>query len=150
MGNPLGGMDMKKVYSWKTLLVTIFLSGGCFIYKMLHLKDFIDLLWLVLLARIFMQGLCVSFSKNAYEADIARANRGKKVYRKLFGKFAPFAPYGSLFLLMLSALAAILIPDWEWLIIILLLSSVLYGVCLGILCKKHMKIEEEQEKSNEK
>lgn len=55
-----------KVYSWKTLLTT-FLGGGCFLFLILPIKDFIDLIGLGIFAYLIIQGLRVSFFKEAYD-----------------------------------------------------------------------------------
>ncbi|MPM91739.1 hypothetical protein SDC9_138873 [bioreactor metagenome] len=76
----------------------------------------------------------------------------KKVYRKLFGKFEPVAPYGGLILMGLGCAVVLLFPEveWvtEWLLLILILSALAYNIWLAIIIRKHMKIEEEQERVN--
>lgn len=134
-----------KVYSWKTLLLTIFVGGGCFIYQILQFNDFWDMVWLGFFSYLIVQGLRVSFLKAAYEEDIKRGERARAVYRKLFGTFAPLAPYSpSIFLLFIWAVS-IFLPTLEWLMLVLLVVYLLYAIWFVIISKKHMRLEAVQE-----
>lgn len=136
---------MPKVYDWKLLLVTLVLDVPLFIYELLHFEDFFDLLWLAIFGYLFVKGLHVSFNKKAHEEDCKLAAQGKHVYRKIFGKFAPIAPYGSLLLILLGGAVAVWQPEWRWLILLLTLSAVIYAVWLTIIYRKHLKLEQAAE-----
>lgn len=80
-----------KIYSLKTLLASVLLEGF-FIHILLHFDGLHALLLLILWGYLIIEELFVCFSEEAYQKDIRRSERGKRVYRKLFGKLAPFAP----------------------------------------------------------
>lgn len=132
-----------KIHSWKTLLVTIVVGGGFFSYRILHFGGLADLIWLGLFAYLIIQGLHVSFSKDAYDEDNKRAEKGKRVYRKLFGRFGLFVPYTPFVFILLSWAVSMLLPTWKWLMIILLISALASAVWILIIYKKHMRVEED-------
>lgn len=134
-----------KVYSWKTLIITIFLGGGYFAYIVYRFDGFHDLVLLACLAYLIIEGLSVSFIESAYKKDIQRSARMKRVYRKLFGKFAPLAPWAPLILFLLSFCVAKLLPARKGLILLLLLSALALAIYISIISRKHLKIEEQQE-----
>lgn len=141
-----------KIYSWKDLLVSIFGGGGAIIYILLHFKEVTDFIWLIIFAYLVLKGICISISKEEYDKAKKRETKMKKVYRKLFGKFAPVAPYGGLIFMGLGCAVALIFPEveWvtEWILLILILSALVYNIWLDIIIRKHMKMEEEQERVN--
>lgn len=134
-----------QVYSWKTLLVTIFVGGGCFIYQILQFNGFSDIVWLGFFAYLMIQGFRVSLLKSAYEEDSNKAKLARGVYRKLFGKYASLAPYSPYIFLSLFWAVAIFLPTLEWLMVALLLVDSLYAIWFVIILKKHMRMEALQE-----
>lgn len=136
-----------KIYSWKTLFASI-LGCGFFIYKIFHFEGFADLIFLGFFFFLLVKGFYVSFSKDGFDDETEKSHQIKKFYRKIFGKFAPIAPYFHLILLFLSCITAIILPTWKWLILSLLLLSIIYSLWVFILYKKYMIIEEQQEKVN--
>jgi len=140
-----------KVYSWKTLVVSIFLGGGSFAYTIIHFDGLHDLVLLAFLAYYIIKGLSVSFSEDAYKEYVKRVERGKRVHRKLFGKFAPLIPWSPAIFVLLGYCVVKLLPTWKWLVWLWLLSAAASAVYISIIFRKHMKIEEEQEQiSSEK
>ncbi|MGE4214994.1 MAG: hypothetical protein AB7E42_09535 [Anaerotignaceae bacterium] len=138
-----------KIYSWKDLLVSIFGGGGAIIYILLHFNEVTDFFYLIIFAYLVLKGISISISKEEYDKEKKREAKMKRVYRKLFGKFEPVAPYGGYILIALGCAVALLFPEveWvtEWLLLILILSALAYNIWLAIIIKKHMKIEEAQE-----
>ena len=147
-----------KVYSWKTLLITVFGAGGVIVWTAFKLfrrvGDAVDVFWLLWGIWMLWSGLRASLSKKGFEEDRSRAARGKRVYRKLFGRFAPIMPYSVLIVFLLTlGLAAliirvllqdsILLPLWIYLLI--LLVPIGYAAWFGWIVSKHMDLEEAQE-----
>lgn len=141
-----------KIYSWKHLLVSIFGGGGAIIYILLHFNEVTDFFYLIIFAYLVLKGISISISKEELDKEKKREAKMKRVYRKLFGKFGPVAPYGGLILMGLGCAVALIFPEveWvtEWLLLILILSALVYNIWLVIIIRKHMKIEEEQESVN--
>lgn len=139
-----------KIYSWKDLLVSVFVGGGFIIYLLLHFNEVTDFFYLIIFAYLVLKRITISIDKEEYDAEKKREAKMKKVYRKLFGKFAPVAPYGGIIFMLLGCAFALLFPEveWviEWLLLILILSALAYNIWLAIIIRKHMKIEEEQER----
>lgn len=84
-----------KIYSWKTLIVTIL----AIIYVII--REFEDVMagevsafvFLIFLGYLILKGLWVSFTKEGFEEDKEREKRTKRAYRKLFGPWALIAPW---------------------------------------------------------
>ena len=72
-------------------------------------------------------------------------DRQKRVYRNIFGKFAPTAPYSPCIIMLLIGVVTILFPIWDWLTIALLLANIVYTIWIIIIVKKHMRIQETQD-----
>ncbi len=140
-----------KVYSWETLIASIFLGGGFFIYTVIYFDGLHDFVLLAFLAYYIIEGLCVSFSEEAYKDYVKRVERGKRVHRKLFGKLAPLVPWFPAFFVLLGYCVVKLLPTWKWLVWLWLLSAVACAIYISIIYRKHMKIEAEKEQiSSEK
>ncbi len=130
-----------KIYSCKRLLVTIFLSVVCFIYKVLHYEDFIDLVWLGIFAFLILKVLFISFSREAHNDYIKKMDRQIRAYCKVFGKFDPIAPYSPCIIILVIGVVSILFPIGEWLTVCLLLVNIVYTIWIFIIVKKHIRIE---------
>ena len=137
-----------NVYSWKTLFVSI-LGCGFFIYKIFHFEGFGDLIFLGFFFFLLVKGFYVSFSKDGFDDETEKSNQIKNFYRKIFGRFAPIAPYFHLILMFLTCIVAIILPTWKWLILSLLMLAIIYAIWIFILYKKHMIKEKQQEKIND-
>jgi hypothetical protein len=125
----------------------IFVGGAMLIFGIKNAigGDLPDYLWCAFVLYVVIKGLYVSFSKEGYEEDQKRAARGKRVYRKLFGRFSPVMPYGT-FILFFFAWAGIkLFPSQKWLGALFLFLAIAYSVWLNIVYRKHMEIEKERE-----
>jgi amino acid transporter len=136
-----------KIYSWKTLIVTIL----AIIYVII--REFEDVMagevsafvFLIFLGYLILKGLWVSFTKEGFEEDKEREKRTKRAYRKLFGSWALIAPWGHLILILLSAASAQFLPSQPWLSIVLIIGSLIYVIVCGGLVRKHMRLEEKGE-----
>ena len=137
-----------KIQSRFTLFVTVFIGGGCLIYTIMRSqRELIDYVWCAILLYIIVKGLYVSLSKEGYEEDQRRAARGKRVYRKLFGRYAPIMPYVPILLIALSGICAYLLPGQLWLIALLLVSALVLAAWLTYVYKKNMEIEKRLEET---
>lgn len=135
-----------KVYSWKTLIVTILIGGGCFIYE---LRDFlhgekISLLYVLFWAYLIIKGLWVSFTKEGYQTDVRNGMIVEKAYEKQFGKWAPIAIYGGFVLLFLSIIAAKLFPSLPLAAQLLFFIGLVYMCIIYLYIRKHIKEEKKK------
>ena len=147
-----------KVYNWKTLLITTFGAGCIIIWTALKLfrgvGGALDVLWLLWGLWMVWSGLRASLTKKGFEEDQKQGARGKRVYRKLFGRLAPVMPYSTaiVFFLTLGFAALmirlllqdnILLP--LWIFVLIMLIPIGYAVWFSWIVCKHMDLEEEQE-----
>lgn len=79
-----------KVYSWKTLLVSVFLGGGLVIYSLIMALrgDWKYWIWAALSLYLVISGLRVSLTRVGFEQDRKQGERYQRVTRRLFGRFA--------------------------------------------------------------
>ena len=101
-----------KVYSWKTLALTIIVGGWLLVssVKAFAAGEMSELLKIPLCIILILSGLYASLSKQGYEADRENAARAKAAYRRKFGALAPAAPWLWLAPLLLAALLAEVCP----------------------------------------
>ncbi len=139
-----------KVYSWKTLLITIIFGVWIFIYEFEDLMagEVSTYVFMLFYSYIILKCLWVSFTKEGFEEDKRKEANSKRVYRKLFGPWAIIAPWGHIILILLAALSVQILPYQKWLPAILIMGSVAYIIVVGRLKKKHLNIEEEIDKEN--
>ncbi|MEG1932579.1 MAG: hypothetical protein RR075_05675, partial [Pygmaiobacter sp.] len=74
-----------KVTSWKALLSTAILGGGSLIYSLIRF----DFFWILLSLYILWQGIFASFSPKEFAKVQQQSEEQNRLYRKLFGRFAP-------------------------------------------------------------
>jgi small-conductance mechanosensitive channel len=136
-----------KVQSWPALLATVFVGGPILIFRIKDaiFGDIIDYVWCVFILYIVIKGFYVSLSKEGYEEDQRRTARGKRVYRKLFGRFAPVMPYGAIVLILSAWALLMLFPSRKWLCVLFIVLAIAYSIWLSIVFRKHMEIEKERE-----
>lgn len=135
-----------KVYSWKTLLITIFLGGAGLINAIydVYRGRLFQVLWVALFGYLIFQGFRASLTEAGYREDAEKRENGKCVYRKLFGKFAPVMHYGALVLLVIAAFAALAVPRRYWLAWVslgLILAALVYQVWLFIIVRRELNRE---------
>lgn len=143
-----------KVYDRKTLLITIlgaiFLIG-IYVIKILRREfNFYDFVWILMGLKLVWNGLRASLTRTGYEEDQKCAARGKRVYRKLFGRLAPVMPYSVIIVYLTTlCLAALLLRVYilppVWIFLLILLIPVGYAAWFGWIVSKHMDLEEAQE-----
>lgn len=142
-----------KVYSWKTLLVTIIAIVYIIIWKFEDVMagDLSSLVFMMFIGYLILRGLWVSFTKEGFEEDERREVSVKRAYRKLFGSWALIAPWGHLILILLAAASVQFLPSQPWLAGLLVIGSLVYIIVCGGLVRKHLRLEEEigQEKGEE-
>lgn len=136
-----------KVYSWKTLLVTILAGGGTIIWKFEDVMagEVSAVIFMIFLGNLILKGLWVSFTKEGFEEDKQREESTKRAYRKLFGSWALIAPWGHFILILLSGASVQFLPSQPWLSILLIIGSLVYVIVCGGLVRKHMRLEEKGE-----
>lgn len=125
-----------KVYSWKTLLVTI-LAGGTIIWKFEDVMagEVSAFIFMIFLGYLILKGLWVSFTKEGFEEDKQREESTKRAYRKLFGPWALIAPWGHFILILLSVASVQFLPSQPWLAILLIIGSLVYVIVCGGLVR---------------
>ena len=101
-----------KVYSWKTLLAVIFIGGPLLVHNVMQIREefFSGIVMTVIALYLIVKGLYVSFTEEGYKEDQENGVRGKRVFRKLFGRFAPIMPYS---VLLLFGLLAVIVSVTE-------------------------------------
>ena len=97
-----------KIVSFKTLLATIFI-GIPFLVREIMKPDR-SIIWICIWIYLVVNGFIISFSQEAYDADVKKANDTKALYRKIFGRFAPIAPNIPMILLILCAVMVYIFP----------------------------------------
>jgi len=142
-----------KVVSRKTLFATI-LGLGFLIYKIISFEEIFDIFWIVLFGHLVIKGTKISFSQEAYDDDVKRAEYEKKMMSELFGKFAPFVYWVPHILIALGVVIALLMPDRMWnersvVIFIFLAAATLYAIWYFGKIAEYKRNKKEQQK-NEK
>ena len=134
-----------KVYSWKTLLVTIFVGFGFAIWSLLQLirGEWAHLFWLPMSLWLIFQGFRASLTQKGYEEDQQRGEIGRRVYRKLFGRFALIMPYSGVLLFLMAAMTYVFHPP-IWLYILFVALALAYMAWLSWIVRRHIELEEEQ------
>ena len=97
-----------KIVSFKTLLATIFIGIPFLIREIM--KPDRSIIWICIWIYLVANGFIISFSQEAYDADVKKANDTKALYRKIFGRFAPIAPNIPMILLILCAVMVYIFP----------------------------------------
>ena len=140
-----GGSGM-KVYSWKTLLATIFLGGAGLIHAVYEVYRGrpSQISWAALFGYLIFQGLRASLTEAGAARDAENKKTGNRIYQKLFGKFAPVMRFGSMILLVIAALVALAAPQqyWAaWVSLGLMLAAAVYQVWLFIIVRRELNRE---------
>ena len=101
-----------KVYSWKTLTLTVVVGGWLLVssIKEFAAGEMSAVLKIPLCIILILSGLYASLSKQGYEADRENAARTRAAYRRKFGALAPAAPWLWLAPLLLAVLLAEFCP----------------------------------------
>ena len=97
-----------KIVSFKTLLATLFIGIPFLIREIM--KPDRSVIWICIWIYLVVNGFIISFSQEAYDADVKKANDTKALYRKIFGRFAPIAPNIPMILLILCAVMVYIFP----------------------------------------
>ena len=98
-----------KLISPKTALAS--LLGCAFVtMKLIYFRDLSDLPIIIVVGYISVRGLYVAFSPAAYEEEEREQRRTKRLYRKLFGRFAYVASDVPIVLFLLAGLFAMFCP----------------------------------------
>lgn len=134
-----------KLVSPKTLLASL-LCIVFIVIKIRSLDDIFDLFWIVLFGYMFIKGLTVAFSQQAYDDDVKQAYQGKAMYGELFGRFAFIAADIPLIVILLTGLVAAFCPVTTFLRIslcVLLLIAAGYAVWFSwyVSKQKRLRIE---------
>lgn len=132
-----------KVYSWKTLLVTILVGGGVLIYKIKDIMagEMSEILFMMFWGYLIIKGLWVSFTEEGSQVDKRNEAINKTVFNKLFGKWAFIVQMGGFILILLAGVIIKLIPSQKWLSFFLFMGGLVYYIVIGILVRKPMKEE---------
>lgn len=138
-----------KVYSWKTLLTTIVVGGSWLVYSVYEVSqgNFAACVQAVMCIWLMLKGLQVALVEEEYKKDVERADKGKQIYRKRFGKFAPIAPYVSTIAFIIAAVLVYVLPNQIWLALFFLFAGLIYLFWLNRIVRKEMN--EENENSNQ-
>ena len=110
-----------KIVSLKTLLATVFI-GIPFLVREIMKPDR-SIIWICVWIYLIVNGFRCSFSQEAYDADVKKANDTKALYRKIFGRFALIAPNVPMILLLLCAAIVYIFPVTK-----------LLRIIIGVLC----------------
>ena len=142
-----------KLISPKTALAS--LLGCAFVaMKLIYFRDFSDLPIIIVVGYISVRGLYVAFSPAAYEEEEREQRRTKRLYRKLFGRFAYVASDVPIALLLPAALLSMFCPltdDLRAVLITLLTLASIYAIWFGwyVLSNKRTYIEDKDSENGE-
>ena len=131
-----------KVYSWKNLLVTVFLGGGLTVlslWKALN-GDPKQWIWVALCLYLFASGLWASLTQEGYERDRERGERYDRVMRRRFGRFAPIMPFTPALLFLLCCCTFFLRPP-IWLFLLLMVGVVAYAAWFSWYIQRSVNYE---------
>lgn len=141
-----------KVYSWKTLLVTVFGAGGMLVYAgvRMYRGDWLFGAALAVIALgMAVEGLEASLTEEGYRKDVETGARGKRAYRALFGKLAPVMPHGAVILMGAGAASALALPELPWAALAFVLGALAYQLWLARALRRELDREEEEEEAAE-
>lgn len=132
-----------KVYSWKTLFVTIFVGGALIIYEAKNIMEgeMISLLFLMFWVYLFIKGLWVSFTREGFETDERDGEISKTVTKELFGKWSFIGPWAGIVLIILGGVICLLMPSKKWICILLFILGLVYQIRVNLLLRRRFKIE---------
>jgi len=135
-----------RVYSWKTLIATILIGGGAFIYQVKKFiqGDKISFFYVLFLAYLLIKGLWVSFSKEGFQHDMRNETIKIRVLRAQFGKWAPLVSFGGYILLILAVILAIFLPSLQFLSLALYFGGLIFMIIMGLYVRKHVKEEKKK------
>ena len=137
-----------KVYSWKTLLVTIFGAGGGLAYAIYNLcqeRTVLHVTWVVMFGLWIVRGLIASLTEEGYAKDVENWKREKRIYRKLFGKFAPIMPWGVLIILGAAWIFSRVFPDRPWMVLCLVFAALGYEIWLAAVVNREVERDKAQQ-----
>lgn len=142
-----------KLISPKTALESLL---GCAFaaMKLIYFRDLSDLPIIIVVGYISVRGLYVAFSPAAYEEEEREQRRTKRLYRKLFGRFAYVASDVPIALLLPAALLSMFCPltdDLRAVLITLLTLASIYAIWFGwyVLSNKRTYIEDKDSENGE-
>ena len=142
-----------KLISPKTALES--LLGCAFVaMKLIYFRDLSDLPIIIVVGYVSVRGLYVAFSSVAYEEEEREQRRTKRLYRKLFGRFAYVVWDVPIALSLLAALLALFCPWTDALravLITLLTLTSIYAIYFGwyVLSNKRTYIEDKDSENGE-
>ena len=142
-----------KLISPKTALAS--LLGCAFVaVKLIYFRDLSDLPIIIVVGYVSVRGLYVAFSPAAYEEEEREQRRTKRLYRKLFGRFAYVVSDVPIALFLLAGLLSMFCPLTDALravLITLLTLASIYTIWFGwyVLSNKRTYIEDKDSENGE-
>lgn len=140
-----------KIVSWKYFFITAIGGGGVLLWTLFRFDGVIDLFMIIFILYLIMEGMILSFSKEAYEEAEKKRQHHKQLLHKLFGRFALIIPFTPLLLVLLAVLCMAYLPDTTAFAVLygaLLVLSLGLAIGLKIYISNHDKEKEaEQEES---
>ena len=133
-----------KVYSWKNLLITIFGAGGGLAYAVYDLcqgASVLHVAWVVIFGACIVRGLRASLTEEGYAKDVENGERRKRIYRRLFGKFAPIIPWGALIIFGAAWIFSRVFPDRPWVVLCLVFAALAYEIWLVSVVNREVERE---------
>lgn len=131
-----------RIYSWKTLLITILAGGGglvCSAVRLFYDRDLFGVLWAVIFLIGIYRGIQASMTKKGYETDLENGQKGKLVYRALFGTLAPVMPYGGLICFVTAGILVWLFPMHLWAGLCFIAAALVYQIWLFMAVRRELK-----------
>ena len=136
-----------KVYSWKTLLVTIFGAGAMLAYAVVRIcrGDWLFGAVLAVMALgMAVEGLKASLTEEGYRKDVENGVQGKRIYRAMFGTFAPVMPYGAVILMGIGMVFALALPELSWIALAFVIGALAYQIWLARALRRELDREKEE------
>ena len=106
-----------KVYSWKTLLITIFSGGIGLLYALVlyHREDWSGAVLAILSIIVLVKGIRTSMTRKGMQQSKENEEKRKRAYQTLFGRFSVVMPYGGLIAFFIAFLLFRIFPHHIWL-----------------------------------
>ncbi len=135
-----------KVYSWKTLIITLifFIIAMTDSIKDLIAGDSLAIAYILLWIYILIRGLWASLNEDGFTKDKLSGDIYKKVVRELFGKWSFIGPWGGLILMVFALILLKIMPSQKLIPIIISIIGILYQFIFSRYVNKEIKKEKKK------
>ena len=135
-----------KVYSWKTLVITLifFIIAMTNSIKDLIAGDSLAIAYILLWIYILIRGLWASLNEDGFTKDKLSGDIYKRVVRELFGRWSFIGPWGGLILMVFALILLKIMPSQKLIPIIISIIGILYQFVFSRYVNKEIKKEKKK------